>query len=438
MAVPGKISFWAAVLMSINIIVGAGYLLSTSKMAALAGSASFLYWIFGGLLVFPVIWCIAQASQVFPGEGGFYNYCSKGINPFFGFLAQWVYLVGYMGTAMVFVMALKDNLVNRAGLTIVADYPTIYITVTILFFTLLNMLPITMVSKIQSIATVFKLVPMLMVIALIPFYFSTTVTYAGAGVGSLAESLPVLFFAFWGFEACVSIAHMLKGGPTVVARVMLTGFFLIAVTYMLFHFGLIHIMGAEALGARGAAVFPQYLGFSPQVTNIIGTMIIGAIILSFMNCIFGVLLGNMTNFYQIAKSKLIVGSGAITKTTKQDRPIAAGIILAVVLWSMLMLIDKINIGVAITNMGVSSAFVLTLVALFLHNLKRRNIPQLLVTLLGFVSCGILIFYSWCSISPDAIERIVYCIPLFVGVIIGIVLNACTPKQKTWWKKAFGL
>jgi len=426
-----KIGFWAAVLMNINIIVGAGILAMTQSMAATAGAASFLAWPMIGLLVFPVVWCIAQASRVFPGEGGIYNYCAKGINPTAGFVAQWAYLLGYMGTATTLTLVLKDALVHKAGLTIVGEYSMLFNTAVIVVFTLLNMLDVSKISKIQSGLTLLKLLPLVVAIGLLPFFFSVNVSYAPVDFGLIAMTLPSAIFALWGFEACVSISHLLKDGAQSVGRVVLMAFALVIVLYTLFHFSLIHIMGAKQLATHGAALFPQFLGFDANIVNALGLGILGAIIISYMNSIFGVTLGNMSNLYTLAKNKLITCSSALTTTNKQARPVTAGIAVAVVGWAMLYFIDKLSISVAITNVGVSTAFVLTLVALFLHFWKKRNMLQLAVTLLGFASCAMIIYYSWMDISPDATERLLYASPLAVGLVIGLVMNSvATCKKKT--------
>ena len=70
---PKKISFMAAVLMNINIIVGAGIYMWPGPMTKQAGGMSFLGWPLAGLLLLPIVLTIAQAARIFPGEGGFYN-----------------------------------------------------------------------------------------------------------------------------------------------------------------------------------------------------------------------------------------------------------------------------------------------------------------------------------------------------------------------------
>ena len=430
MAGHGKIGFWPAVLMNINIIVGAGILFSPAPMAALAGSVSFLAWAFVGLLVFPVIWCIAQAPRLFPGDGGFYNYCTKGINPTAGFIAQWAYLLGYLGTAITMLIVIRDALVNKLGCVFIGEHPLLMNAALITVFTVLNMLPADKIGKIQSIATVLKITPVLLAIGLLPFYFDTSMVYDLSRVPSLFMTLPLAIFAFWGFESCASIGSLLKDGPQSVGRVVLTAFAITVALYSLFHFSVMHIMGVHALAQYGPAVFPSYLGFAPGLTGILATGILIAIVFSYMNSLFGVLLANMTNFYVLAKNKLIVGSKELSKTNAWDRPVVAAGLLAGVVWLLAFFIDTLSCAVAMTNVGVSAAFVLTLVAMLLYYKKTNNIKQLLVTLLGCISCGMLIYYSWMSIDPDATRRLIYASPLAIGLVVGLVLKYLAPKKSS--------
>lgn len=424
-----KIGFWAAVLMNINIIVGAGILFSPGPMARLAGSVSFLSWIFVGLLVFPIIWCIAQAPRIFPGEGGFYNYCSKGINPTVGFAAQWVYLIGYIGTAMVMLIVIKEVLANNLGIAFVAEHPLVVNALLLAVFSLLNMLPVSFVSKLQSIATVLKLAPVLLAIGLLPFYFNPAMTYNLADVPSLMMTLPLAIFAFWGFEACASIGGLLKDGPQSVGRVVLTAFFITVGLYTAFHFSVMHIIGVNDLGLHGPIVFPSYLGFAPAVTNALVWGVLIAIAFSYMNSLFGVLLGNMTNLHMIVKNKLIAAPAALSMTNKNERPVAVAGLLAVVVWCMAWFIDFEAGAVALTNVGVSTAFVLTLVAMLLYYWKKRNVVQIFVTMLGCASCAMLIYFSWMRISPNEIERLMYASPLLIGLVFGLLLKYCAPTKK---------
>src|SRR3989338_2739697 len=124
MSETGKISFWTAVLMSINIIVGGGIFAGPQSMAAIAGNLSFSAWFLAAVLVFPIVWGVSRAAYLFPGAGGFYNYCKTGIGPDFGFLAQSAFLLGYiMGTTSAMTFLLRSALATRLGFSFAAEHP---------------------------------------------------------------------------------------------------------------------------------------------------------------------------------------------------------------------------------------------------------------------------------------------------------------------------
>ena len=89
---------------------------------------------------------------------------------------------------------------------------------------------------------------------------------------------------------------------------------------------------------------------------------------------------------------------------------------------MLWLIETRTPAEALTSLGVSAAFTLTMIAVFMHFWKKKNVVQTIVSLLALVSCGIFLFYSWVMISPDLTERFVYASPLLIGLVVGAVLN----------------
>jgi amino acid transporter len=268
-----------------------------------------------------------------------------------------------------------------------------------------------------------------MAICLLPFYFNPAMTYNIAEVPSLIMTLPLAIFAFWGFEACASIGNLLKDGPQSVGKVVLTAFFITVGLYSAFHFSVMHIMGASDLAIHGPVVFPSYLGFSPALTQSLGWGVLIAIAFSYMNSLFGILLSNMTNLHLIIKNKIIAAPAVLAQTNKSDRPVAIAVLLGLIVWGLAWFIDFEAGAVALTNVGVSTAFVLTLVAMLLHYWKKRNVVQLFVTLLGCASCGMLIYFSWMRISPNEIERLIYASPLVIGLVLGLLLKYCAPVKK---------
>lgn len=412
----GKISFFSAVLISINIMVGAGILYAVGPMTSSAGNISFLGWPIIGILLFPVIWGIANAAQLFPGGGGFYHYCATGINPMVGFIAQWGYLLGYMGTAASLSTVLRNGFINNAGVDFFLHYPFVFNIILVTFYTLINLLPLEKINKIQTTATILKISPILIVITLLAFYFNPSLSLNVSGLNHIGMTVSIVLFAYWGFEACCSLGGFLKDGPQKVASVILVGFFATMGLYTLFHIGLLYIMGPENLANLGAIAFPRFLGLSPTLSAAMEVGITGAVLFSWANSILGVSLGNITNIYNLSNNKIIIGDKLLGKVNKNQRPVYAAILHGMILLTFITFITDVNILFALTNFGVITAFVLTLVAIFLVHIKNKDYFKVCMTILAFLSCSALIYYTWIQI-PNAI----YILPLVVGMVLGIIM-----------------
>lgn len=417
----GKISFVAAVLMSLNIIIGGGILFNPAPMAAAAGNASFLTWIVVALLFFPIVWALSQASQVYTGGSGFYHYCSTGINKTYGFIAHWAYLLGYLSTAAALTTSLRLILAKSVGWDFFTQSPMLFNIVVVGFFSLFNLLSVTLVSKIQSSATLLKMTPLFIGILLFPFFFKTSFPISASDISGLGMAIPLAVFGYWGFEACCSIGNLLAGGTRQVGKVILTAFFICALLYTLFHFSILHIMGKDALVNNGVIAFPQYLGLSPFVTQALQWIIGASIILSFANSVFGISLSNMYNFFMLAENNLIFGSKVLKKVNLFNQPTYIAILHAIVVCTLLFFVTEFGMLTALTNLGVSVALLLTLVALFITFLQSRSFLKLSMIILGFVSLSALVYFSWISISPDPWIRIVYASPVLIGIVVGLIM-----------------
>jgi amino acid transporter len=296
----GQISFFAAVLLAMNIMIGAGIYVLPQNLAVTANSFGFLSWILAATLLFPVIWGVAQASKIFPGEGGFYNYCKCGIGPKAGFFANWAYLLGYLGTAAAITGFIRLHISTQFGLAILEQHAVLFNFLLIALVTLLNLASVEMISKIQGGATILKLTPLFFVLIIFVFYLKPSMEFNYDYLPNLPFAIPLALFAFWGFESCCGIGHMIKGGASQVPKVMFTAFFAVTAIYTLFHFGIIHIMGIENLKLFGAAAFPRFLGFGESATYLINLGISCAILLSLANTLYGISLLNITNLFTLA------------------------------------------------------------------------------------------------------------------------------------------
>jgi amino acid transporter len=419
----GKISFTAAVLMNINIIVGSGIYANPQFMSKNSGALGFLGWPIVAVMLLPIIWAVAQAARVFPGEGGFYNYCKTGINETAGFVANWAYLLGYMGTAATIASIIQMKIATQCGCPFVAQHPFLFYLIFITMISLLNLISIEIISKIQSITTIFKLIPLFFIVGLIFFYWNPNFNYTTSDFSTIGGSLPWAIFGYWGFESCCSISHLIKGGSTQASKVILVAFAICTALYTIFHLGVLHIMGLDNLVTYGAQAFPQFMGLAPAATSALLSCISFAIMLSFVNTTYGASLGNIININGMAKRGYLFGSNFLAKTTRKGIAVNAIIIHAIAFLLLITLIPNTGILTAVTNFGVSIAFFFTLIAVARYNIQHKDHVQLLITLLGFISLIIILYFTWTTAMgiTDNLIRLMYATPIIIGVPLGLLM-----------------
>ena len=424
-----KISFWSAVLISVNIIVGAGIFFNPTNIAKTASSLGFLSWGLIGIILFPIIWSLSQAAYIFPGEGGFFAYCSTGINKTAGFFALWAHILGYAGTAGFFCMRLEELCVAQAGMTWIAEHTIIVNLLLITIFSALNLINAAIVARLQSAAALVKLIPLFFVIAIFGFYYGPHVSFCTQNLSSLGLTVPMAIFGFFGFEACCCMGHLIEGGPKKASQAILMAFFSTVILYTLYHLGLTYIMGTENLISQGSVNFPQFLGFAPALTTIFQALIVFFILFSVCNAFYGTASLNINNLFSLASMKLLPGQAYLTRTNTAGRPYIIVGLHAIALFVLTLLVSDINVMCVLTCMGVSTAFFLTLVALFLTYKKRSDYINLAITCVSFCSYAAIMYFGWMTAGATHFERLINISPMIVGMIIGCVLYAIQTKSK---------
>lgn len=412
----GKITFLAAVLLTINTMVGAGILTALAPITSVAGNVSFLGWPLIGLLILPVVYCVAKAAQLFPGDGGFYHYSATGISPLAGVISQWGCILGYLSTAAAILCVLRNGFVDTLGFSFVKEHPIIFNAMIASFYTIINTISLSKISKIQSIATIVKVMPIVTIIALMAFYFDAGLQFNFQELANIGVTISTVMFAYFGFESACSVGGLLKDGSQKVAKVILTGFFLTIALYAFFHLGLLYIMGADNLAAHGAIAFPRFLGLSPAVETAVQFGIAAAILFSLANSILGFSMANITNIHSLACNRMVLADSHLASVNNAGRPAYAAVAHGLVLFALITFITDMDVFFVLTNFGLLISFVLTLTAVFGAHLKSRNYVQLFITILGYGACVPLLYYSWMKI-PNPL----YLIPLVLGVLFGVVM-----------------
>jgi basic amino acid/polyamine antiporter, APA family len=424
-----KISLFTAIMTNVNIMVGAGIFINPQLMAQKAGGLSFLGWAASALVFLPIVLSISKISQLFPEEGSFFNYSRKTLGKTVGFLSGWIYFLGYVAVGSTQMLALRDLLIYKLGFIRINNYLILFNAVFFATFCLLSLLSLKAVSKIQSVVTIFKLLPIIILVFFLIFTFwgnpFSNLMVTQNNIESLKATLPLAIFGYWGFEACCSMSHLIKGSKKNASRAIIIGFFLVVSIYTIFHFGLIKIMGANNLSLFGTSNFVNFLGIrSNLIFNMLSSLVTSAILAAYASAIYGALNTQSFLLCSMAKEKLMFCSKTISKINKINRPVYAILTLGFFEFLFVTLINHKIILISISNLGMLGAFFLTLISLSKIQIQKKKFKSLVTPVLAFISCGILIFYSW-----QEIGNLIYILPFLLSIIIGFIIFKIQQKRR---------
>ncbi|GAB3525528.1 APC family permease [Emticicia fontis] len=240
---------------TINMIIGAGIFILPGLVAAYLAEASIIAYIFCGILMFTIVLCFAEIGSRVTVTGGAYAYIHDAFGDFAGFLANALF---WFGTGV---------LINAAVINAMADMLAVYIpslqilVYRSLFFILIfgsfawiNIRGVKYGNSMVKINTLVKLVPLLLLIVVGVFYVSVDnlkwqalPKFSNIGGASL-----LLFFAFGGGEAALSVSGETKNPNRVIPMGILLGMGVVILLYMIIQSVAQGVLGNDLVNHKDA------------------------------------------------------------------------------------------------------------------------------------------------------------------------------------------
>ncbi|MSO51585.1 MAG: APC family permease [Acidobacteria bacterium] len=212
----------------INITIGGGIFRLPANMAGSLGAAAPVAYLVCAIAMGLIVLCIADAGSRVSLTGGLYAYVGTAFGPYAGFLSgALLWMLGTFATAAVATVfasslgLLIPSLAGRGmeiGLLVVAFG----------FWTLINIQGVTLGVRLNSIATVAKLLPLLLVAIGGLFFIDTDNLRVTAmpAVGDVARTSLLLIFAFAGIECALvpsgEVRDTVRTVPRAIALAMVT------------------------------------------------------------------------------------------------------------------------------------------------------------------------------------------------------------------------
>lgn len=204
------LSAWQLAMMAIGTVVGGSFFLGSSVAIHAAGPSILISYIFGGILIYFILFALSEMTVANPDAGSFRTFAANAFGKGTGFVVGWVYWTG-----MVLAMSSEAT---AASILIREWYPGVTISILgggiIVVVTLLNLLGADKLSKLESGLAALKLLAIASFIIIAILLISGLLlrdTPIGTGeifeepllpggIRSLAGSMLIVIFSYAGFE----------------------------------------------------------------------------------------------------------------------------------------------------------------------------------------------------------------------------------------------
>ncbi len=244
------VGVWGLAAGIINITVGGGIFRLPSAAATQLGTAAPMAYLVCAVAMGLIVLCFAEAGSRVDLTGGPYAYVEVAFGPFVGFLAGvMLWAVGTL--ALSAVATLFADSVGALVPALSGRGARIALLVAVLeFYAAINVAGIRQGSAVNAVATVAKLLPLLLLVIVGAFAIkggNLAWTDAPAG-GDVARASAVLIFAFAGIESALVPSGEVKDVARTVPRAILLAMLGITLLYVAIHLVAQGILGAALAG----------------------------------------------------------------------------------------------------------------------------------------------------------------------------------------------
>ncbi|MGG7144286.1 APC family permease [Clostridium nigeriense] len=364
----------------IGVVIGSGVFFKPQAVYTATNGApglGILAWILGGLITIAGGLTATEVSAAIPKTGGMMIYIEEIYGKRLGFLTGWMQTVLFFpGTIAACAVIFAQQASELLGSTSNNMKLVLPISLGIIILTsFLNTIGSSFGGYIQTIATIGKLVPLVLIIVFGFIKGSSTSIFnpmVGSGVNTittLGQILISTLFAYDGWINVGAIAGEMKDPDKDLPKAIVGGLSLVMVIYIAINIAYLWIASASELAS---VTSPASLVATKIFGPIGGKLISIGILISVFGTLNGYLLTGPRVSYALSTSGLIPGSRMLSKVNKGSSPYNA-IWLVAILSSIYALTGQFNLLSDLTVFAVWVFYVLTFIGVII---LRKSKPDL--------------------------------------------------------------
>ena len=420
-----KVSFLGAILININIVVGCAFFLGASTVAQKCGFWAPLAWLMCGLFLAPLVAAFAYFAKRYPEAGGIYWYSQKTLGSWWGFVSGWSYFIGTMASNAAILKAFSSAIslipCMRQPVALLSSYGINFDIVCVIFFALCSLCDISLLERMQVGFSCLKMIPFVVLFVglffLADFQAPQTIAFS---LGNLWGTVPIVFFAYIGIEACCAIMDKIKNPERNGFKVLVVSFVCIVALYTLFQACVVLVAPADGSDPF-LSVLPRLLG-TGWLATWGNALVYAAITSSFLAGFYGMFYFNNWNLHALAQDNSLVGSATLRQLNKQGAPWVCVLLQAFLLIVLLIVTTHIEYLITMGDFGVVIAYTLTAVS-FLMGTKS------IIAMTAFGSCGLLTYLCTQSLVTSSVWNVIPFVAMLGVGIFGYALKKYWLKNK---------
>jgi basic amino acid/polyamine antiporter, APA family len=260
----------------INMTIGTGIFVLPALAAEHMGNAALFAFLVCGFLIFLIALCFAETGSRFSVSGGAYTYIEFAFGKYAGFIANIIFVTSCVLADAASARAVAKTL---SFFWPALEAPIFRISFCFLLFALLAYINIRGAKqgvRFIVVATVAKLIPLLLVVALgtAQMNWSSISITTHFELNDLGAATLVLFFAFIGLETAVANGGEFKNPARTVPLGLFWGLLIVLLLYMAIQLITQGVLGNELMKYKEApitAVAQKLLGTAGLTITVIGT-----------------------------------------------------------------------------------------------------------------------------------------------------------------------
>jgi APA family basic amino acid/polyamine antiporter len=270
-----QLGLFSATAIVVSNMIGTGVFTMTGFIAGNLGSPFWLVgvWFVGAVLALAGALCYSELGINFPRSGGEYVYLTEAFGPIWGFLTGWVsFFAGFSAPIAAGALAIVEYLgYFFPGLAPQAGAPSpgglVVACLIVGIFTLLNVVGLLHVARLQNVLTTIKVLVIVAFIVLgVAMGSGNWGNFAAAPAAPPSRALPIqillslvlVYFSYSGWNAATYVAEEIHEPRRTLPRALLIGTVLVAVIYgalnvvFVYALPLDKIQGVVRVGAQAA------------------------------------------------------------------------------------------------------------------------------------------------------------------------------------------